>query len=116
MPFEAIKQQAAAIIADRLGENVRYHYKGGDTVLVRGIFALVDSQVVMNGTVSIDSYAPSINIRRDLLTRKPKQGDMVTRRDVTYTVRSINELVDASWTVLLHVADSRADRYPRAET
>lgn len=114
--FEAVKQRAALLIADRLGENVRYHYKRGDTVEVRAIFLLADAQVQMNGAISVDSYAPSMNIRRDLLTRKPKQGDMITRREVTYTVRGINELVDASWTVLLHVADGRADRSPRDES
>ncbi|HYW57682.1 MAG TPA: hypothetical protein VE934_12020 [Polaromonas sp.] len=103
MNFEALKLEAAGHAQAALGEDVRYHYAEGNTTTTRAIFVIADVEVANGGQTSVESRAPMCNIRRCDVQRKPRQGDMITRRNVTYEVKQANPRNDASWDVLLFV-------------
>lgn len=116
MDWEAIKLEAAGHIHKELGEPVRYHYRDGYTKQLCTIFTMTDVQVDMGGQVAIDSQKPMCNIRRCDIDRKPRQGDTLTRRNVTYEIQQVKEELDASYNCLLLVTDNRAAVQQRDRT
>lgn len=105
--IEHLKQEAAAHIHQALGEPVAYHYLEGQTVQICAIFVMADVQVTMGGEVPIDSRQPMCSIRRCDLQRKPRQGDLITRRDATYEIKSAQPQLDASFNCMLWAVDER---------
>lgn len=116
MNFEALKLEAAGYVQQALGEDVRYHYAEGNTTNTRAIFVIAEVDVGMGGQVPVDSSAPMCNVRRCDLQRKPRQGDMVTRRNITYEVKQAKPRNDASWDVLLMVVDNAHANNARDKT
>lgn len=116
MNFEALKQEAAGHIHQALGEAVRFHYLEGNTVDMCVVFTTADVQVTMGGEVPIDSRQPMCSIRRCDVTRKPRQGDMITRRDVTYEIKSAQPKGDAAFHCLLWAVDERHASQVRSRT
>jgi hypothetical protein len=114
--WEQLKTEAAGVVNQHLGEAIRYHYLKGDTASFCAVFEMVDSQVVMGGEVAIDSRAPSCTVRKCDLQRRPKHGDLVTRRDVTYEVRQCIEVLDTGFKLLLHAVDDRHAYAVRSKT
>lgn len=120
MNWEAIKLEAAGHIHAAFGEPVRYHYSSRQgsayTKQMCVIFTMKDVLVDMGGQVAIDSQKPMCNIRRCDIDRKPRQGDTLTRRNVTYEIQQVKEELDASYNCLLLVIDSRAAVQQRDRT
>lgn len=117
MSFEDLKNEAMACIVSELGEDVLYHYSEGHTKPVRVVFSMADVQVSMGGEVPIDSRQPMIGVRRDDIERKPKQGDLLTRRNVTYEIRGgVREMLDAGFQCALFAVDERHARAVRDRT
>lgn len=116
MDWEAIKLEAADHVHAALGEKVYYHFREGTTGTVSAIFTMVDALVSMGGQVPIDSRKPMCNIRRCDIDRKPRQGDTITRRNVTYEIEQVKETMDASFDCLLLAIDSRQAKQARDRT
>lgn len=107
MNWEQIKQEAAGVLEGEFGEPVRFQYREGRLVDICAKFTMATTEVGMGGQVPISSRQPMCNIRRGVLERKPLQGDLITRRSITYEVKVAEEKLDASFDVLLLVVDSR---------
>jgi hypothetical protein len=116
MDFEALKLEAARHIHRELGESVRFHYQEGHTVDICVVFTTAEVQVTMGGEVPIDSRQPMCRIRRTDVTRKPRQGDMITRRNMTYEIKSAVPKLDAAFHCLLWEVDDRNAREVRDRT
>lgn len=114
--WETIKAQASAAIRRELGEGVLYHYLEGHTRPMCAIFTMADVQVSMGGEVPVDSREPMVSVRRCDMDRRPRQGDMVTRRSVTYEIKQVMEQHDASFNCLLLAVDNRHARGVRSHT
>lgn len=106
-PFERLKQTAAADVARHLGEQILFTFRDGNAVSVCAIFSIADVQIQMGGDVAVDSRAPMCNIRKCLLSRRPRQGDTVTRRDIVYEIKQVEETIDASYNCMLFSIDRR---------
>jgi hypothetical protein len=115
MNWEALKQRASLTVHQTLGEDVTYHYGEIENQLLRGVFTMIPVQVQM-GEVFIDSMRPACSVLRCDVKRKPKQGDMITRRDVTYEVEQVQPTLDASFHLLLHAVDARYAQQTRDRT
>lgn len=117
MDFEALKLEAMGHIVKDLGESVLYHYIEGHTRPVRVVFSMADVQVSMGGEVPIDTRQPMIGVRRCDVERKPRQGDMLTRRNVTYEIRGpVREALDAGFKCALLAVDERQAQAVRDRT
>jgi hypothetical protein len=116
MNWEALKLEASGHIHQALGEPIRYHYVNGNTVNTSAVFTMADVLVSDGGQVPIDSREPMCNLRRCNMERKPRQGDTLTRRNVTYEIKQVKEALDASWDCLLLVIDSRYANAARDKT
>lgn len=116
MNWEAIKLEAARHVHAEMGEKVYYHFAEGTTGTVSAIFTMADVQVSMGGQVAVDSRKPMCNIRRCDIDRKPRQGDTITRRNVTYEIEQVKETMDASFNCLLLVIDNRQATMARDKT
>lgn len=114
--FESIKAQASAHIRQHLGEQILYHYRNGDTHALCAIFTMADVQVSMGGEVGIDSRKPMASVRRCDMQRKPRQGDLITRRQVTYEIQQVAEEHDATFNCLLLAVDTRHGHAVRSHT
>lgn len=116
MDWEALKLEAAGHIHAALGEQVTFHYREGTSGTLSAIFKMTDVQVSMGGQVPVDSRKPMCNIRRCDIDRKPKQGDTLTRRNVTYEIEQVKENMDASFDCLLLTIDARQAKQSRDRT
>jgi len=116
MDFESLKQEAAGHIHQELGELVRFHYLEGNTVDINVVFTTADVQVSMGGEVPVDSRQPVCRIQRSDISRKPRQGDLITRRNVTYEIKSAQPKLDASFHCLLWAVDERHAQKVRDRT
>lgn len=114
--WESLKLEAASVVHQEFGEPVRYHYAEGHTAEICVVFTMATAEVSMGGQVSVESRQPMCNIKRDAIERKPRQGDLLTRRNVTYEVKSAEETLDASFNVLLWAVDSRHAQRVRDRT
>ena len=102
--WEAIKAQASAAVRRELGETILYHYREGNSQRTCAIFTIADVQVNMGG------------LRRCDMQRRPRQGDLITRRDVTYEIKQVAEMHDATFNCLLLAVDSRHGTAVRSHT
>lgn len=116
MNIEALKQQAMRVVAQHLGEPMLYHYRGGDTQSVCGIFSIVNVEVDLGGVVPVNSRAASCSFERDPMQRRPMEGDQVTRRDVTYEVKRVADNEDSSFRCWLFAVDQRHAHSVRSRT
>ena len=117
MSFEDLKLEAMSHIVQALGEPVRYHFAEGNTKTICVVFTMTDVQVSLGGEVPIDSRQPMMGVRRADIDRKPRQGDLVTRRNVTYEIRGpVREMLDASFRCALFAVDERHARAMRDKT
>lgn len=116
MTFEHLKAEAASHIHSAMGEPVTYHYSEGRSTAFCAIFVMAAVQIGMGGEVPIDSRQPMCSIRGCDLQRKPRQGDLITRRNVTYEVKSVQSELDASWRCLLWAVDERHASQARDRT
>lgn len=116
MDWEVIKLEAAGHVREALGEMVHYHFREGTSGTVKAIFTMADALVTMGGEVPIDTRKPMCNIRRCDIDRKPRQGDTITRRNVTYEIEQVKETMDASYNCLLLTIDARQANQSRDRT
>lgn len=114
--WEALKQRASAVVHSTFGEPIRYQTREGQLLNICAAFTMTDAQVSMGGEVAIDTRRPSCSIQRNQLPRRPRQGDLITRRSVTYEVTTVHETLDASYELLLLAVDSRHAVPPRSHT
>ena len=114
--WEAIKAQASAAVRRELGETILYHYREGNSQRTCAIFTIADVQVNMGGEVAIDSRQPMASLRRCDMQRRPRQGDLITRRNVTYEIKQVAEMHDATFNCLLLAVDSRHGTAVRSHT
>jgi hypothetical protein len=114
--WESIKAQASAAVRRELGEGILYHYRDGNTQPLCAIFTMADVQVSMGGEVGIDSRKPMASVRRCDMHRKPRQGDLITRRQVTYEIQQVAEEHDATFNCLLLAVDTRHGHAVRSHT
>lgn len=116
MSWEALKLEAAGHIRDALGEAVLFHYREGQTVNLTVVFTMADVQIADGGQVPVESTQPVAKIWRCDVTRKPRQGDTLTRRNVTYEVMAARPTLDAGWLCPLLVVDNAHANRPRDRT
>ncbi|WP_298702662.1 hypothetical protein [uncultured Variovorax sp.] len=116
MNWEQIKQEAAAVVQAEFGEPIRFQYLEGHLVDICAKFTMATTDVSMGGQVPISSRQPMCNIRKGVLERKPRQGDLIIRRSVTYEVKAVEVKLDASFDVLLLVVDARHAAHMRDRT
>ena len=115
MDFEALKLEAGGHVKQALGQWVRFHYAEGSTVDLCVVFSTADVQIA-NGEVPIDSRQPVCRIQRTDVTRKPKHGDRITRRNLTYEVKSAVAKGDTAFICLLWEVDDRHANAVRDKT
>jgi hypothetical protein len=109
MSFEAIKNEASGHIHRELGEPIRYHYtRDGITKNMCGIFTMVDAVISMEGQVPVDTQKPMCSIRACDMNVRPRKGDMITRRNITYEITQVKENLSASYGCMLLLMDDRA--------
>ncbi len=113
--WEALKQQSSQVVHKTFGEPLLYHYAENESETLVGVFTMVPVQVSM-GETFIESMRPACSIQRCDMQRKPKQGDLITRRDVTYEVEQVQPTLDASFHLLLHTVDARHAKAVRQRT
>lgn len=116
MDFEALKLEAGGHIREALGEPVRFHYAEGSTVDICVVFTTAEVQITMGGEVPVDARQPMCRIQRTDVTRKPRKGDLITRRNLTYEVKSAVPKMDASYHCLLWEVDDRNATQQRDRT
>ncbi|MDP3228515.1 MAG: hypothetical protein Q8N13_11140 [Acidovorax sp.] len=116
MTWEDLKLEAAGHIRNELGEPVIFHYQEGQSVNLTVVFTMADVQIADGGQVPVDSTQPVCKIWRCDVTRKPRQGDTLTRRNITYEVLAARPSLDAGWLCPLHVVDDKYANRPRDRT
>lgn len=116
MTWEALKLEAAGHIRNNLGEPVRFHYREGQTINLTVVFTMADVVVGDGGQVPVESTQPVCKIWRCDVTRKPRQGDTLTRRNVTYEIMAARPSLDGGWLCPLLVVDAAHASRPRDRT
>jgi hypothetical protein len=93
----------------KVDEYVIYHYCENQQVIstckVCAVFDSDHSSVDVGGSAMIDTHEYYMLIEKYVLTRKPKTGDLVTRRNLAYRVVGIEEDGHASYRLKLHADD-----------
>ena len=98
-----------SVKAFKVDEYVIYHYCENHQVIstckVCAVFDSDHSSVDVGGSAMIDTHEYYMLIEKYVLTRKPKTGDLVTRRSLAYRVVGIEEDGHASYRLKLHADD-----------
>jgi hypothetical protein len=98
-----------SVKAFKVDEYVIYHYCENHQVIstckVCAVFDSDHSSVDVGGSAMIDTHEYYMLVEKYALTRKPKTGDLVTRRNLAYRVVGIEEDGHASYRLKLHADD-----------
>lgn len=99
------KVAATSVRTFKVDDYVIYHYNEFQSCKICALFDSIHTDVNVGGELPIDSVEHWILVEKYVLTRKPQEGDLITRRDITYEVVQVLEDGHASYRLRLLEVD-----------